>query len=176
MHFDNYSIRLLEAKDAEPFYNLIEINRSRLEDFFSGTVAKNKTLEDSRQYVVAVMEKIAGRIYLPHVIEEQNSKKLVGFIDLKNIDWNIPKGELGCFVDKEYEGKGIATKTLSVFTDYCFKELGFKKLFLRTHEKNSGSRRAAEKNGFKVEGIIRMDYKTTKGKIVDLMYYGLVKE
>jgi RimJ/RimL family protein N-acetyltransferase len=50
-----------------------------------------------------------------------------------------------------------------------------KKLFLRTHEKNIASRRVAEKNGFVMEGIIRNDYKTTSGVVVDLMYYGLLK-
>jgi ribosomal-protein-alanine N-acetyltransferase len=33
----------------------------------------------------------------------------------------------------------------------------------------------AEKNGFILEGIIRSDYKTTSGVVVDLMYYGLLK-
>jgi RimJ/RimL family protein N-acetyltransferase len=47
-------------------------------------------------------------------------------------------------------------------------------VFLRTHESNVGSRKVAERNGFKVEGIIRKDYKTTKGEIVDLLYYGKI--
>jgi RimJ/RimL family protein N-acetyltransferase len=30
------------------------------------------------------------------------------------------------------------------------------------------------KNGFELEGTIRNDYRTTKGEIVDLNYYGRV--
>ena len=30
------------------------------------------------------------------------------------------------------------------------------------------------KNGFELEGTIRRDYKTTKGEVVDLNYYGKV--
>jgi ribosomal-protein-serine acetyltransferase len=96
-------------------------------------------------------------------------------MDIKSIDWNIPKAELGFFIDENYEGKGIISIAVSKVVEHCFETLKMKKLFLRTHEKNIGSRKVAEKNGFTVEGIIRSDYKTTRGVIVDLMYYGLLE-
>ena len=75
-------------------------------------------------------------------------------------------------MDEAYAGKGIAKKAFGLFCDYCFKEFGFHKLFLRTHESNVAARRAAESCGFQQEGIIRQDYNTTSGEVVDLIYYG----
>ncbi|MEO6488395.1 MAG: GNAT family protein [Ferruginibacter sp.] len=173
---DTFSFRLLSKGDEESFFQLVDSNRGRLENFFAGTVARNKDLSETTLFVSDVLEKIANNIYFPFVIIENELEKIVGYIDVKNIDWNIPKGELGFFIDQNFEGKGIVKKILSKVIRHCMDDMKFNKLFLRTHELNAGTRHVAEKNGFKVEGIIRNDYRTTDGKLVDLIYYGLVRE
>lgn len=172
MNFDNFSIRLLTGEDTQEFFVLIDQNRPALEAFFAGTVARTRTPEDTKAYVTEIVKKAEQKIYLPFLIINAHNNSLIGFIDVKNIDWNIPKGELGCFIDKEYEGKGITTKALKIFTDFCFTNYGFKKLFLRTHQSNYSARKVAESCGFEIEGTIRRDYKTTEGELVDLIYYG----
>ena len=172
MNFDNFSIRSLTTDDQQEFFNLIDRNRPRLEAFFSGTVSKTRTLEDTKDYVTEITKKAEQKVYLPFLLINNYNNSLIGFIDIKNIDWNIPKGELGCFIDEEYANKGISTKALKVFTDFCFKTYGFNKLFLRTHQNNYSAKKIAESCGFEVEGIIRKDYKTTTGELVDLIYYG----
>ena len=176
MNFEHYSIRLLCADDLKAFFDLIDRNRARLEAFFSGTVAKTRTFEDTEAYLAEIIIKAENKTYYPFVITDKSSGSLVGFLDIKNIDWNIPKGELGCFIDTKYEGKKLSTKALTVFTNYCFTELGFKKLFLRTHKSNASACRLAERCGFEKEGILRRDYKTTEGELVDLIYYGKLSE
>ena len=175
MEFDNYLIRQLSTNDTTDFFLLVDKNRKRLEDFFSGTVAKNKDIESTRVFIPEVIDKAAQRISYSFVITASSSQKLIGYIDIKSIDWNIPKAELGYFIDQHYEGRGILTKALSKIITYCFDTLQINKLLVRTHEANIGSRKMVEKNGFRVEGIIRNDYKTTSGNIVDLVYYGLLK-
>ncbi len=91
---------------------------------------------------------------------------------MKNLDWSIPKAEIGCYTDETFAGKGITTKAMRLFLDYCFEHFKFKKIFLRTHHTNKAAQTLAEKCGFEKEGNIRMDYKTTSGEIVDLIYYG----
>lgn len=174
MQFDHYSIRLLTSEDLLPFFQLIDRNRKRLEDFFSGTVARTLTFETTQEYVKEIVTKAEQKTYFPFLIIDGSNGQLAGFIDIKNIDWRIPRGELGCFMDEAYAGKGISAKALSIFTDHCFSEMGFNKLFLRTHESNASARRVAEKCGFEIEGMIRNDHKTTAGKIVDLVYYGKI--
>ena len=95
---------------------------------------------------------------------------------MKNLDWNVPKAELGYYIDRKYEGKGITTKALTRIISFCFNDLQLSKLYIRTHEENISSRKVAERNGFTLEGTIRKDYKTTDGRLVDLMYFGLVRE
>ena len=172
MQFDNYSIRLLTIHDLQPYFEMVDRNRKRLESFFTGTVSKTKTFEDTRNFIAEILQKATERTYFPFLLINTSTNKVIGFFDLKNIDWNIPKSEVGCYIDEEYAGKGITAKAFEVFCDHCFKEYNFKKLFLRTHKSNIAAQKVAEKCGFEIEGTIRRDYKTTAGELVDLIYYG----
>lgn len=174
MHFDHYTIRLLEPADLPAYYELVRRNRKRLEGFFTGTVSRTQTLEDTRSFLEEIAEKAKARTYLPYIIIDQTNGEIAGFLDIKHIDWNIPKAELGSYTDEAYAGKGMTTKAFEIFTEHCFKELGFAKLFLRTHETNIAAQKVAERCGFELEGRIRKDYKTTAGDIVDLLYYGRI--
>ena len=176
MKFDHFSIRLLTTDDLHPYFQLVERNRPRLEDFFVGTASKTRTLEDTKAFVEEITKKAEQKIYFPFLIINDNDNSITGFIDVKSIDWNIPKAELGCYIDEAYENKGVTTKAMNVITDYCFRTYGFKKLFLRTHHSNHGARKIAESCGFEIEGTIRRDYKTTAGELVDLIYYGKIHD
>jgi len=174
MQFEKYKISLLEANQSESFFNLINNNRTRLEDFFAGTVSKTKTLEATIDYCKEITQKIEERSYFPYMITNINTNEIVGLIDVKNIDWNVPKAELGAFIDNTYESKGVITKASALVVDYLIKKYQFKKLLCRANSRNKGSISVILKNGFELEGTIRNDYRTTKGEIVDLNYYGRV--
>jgi RimJ/RimL family protein N-acetyltransferase len=53
--------------------------------------------------------------------------------------------------------------------------MGLNKIFMRIAEDNVSSRRVAEKNEFKIEGVLRKDFKTAEGKLIDVVYYGLIQ-
>ncbi|GGI57631.1 GNAT family N-acetyltransferase [Winogradskyella haliclonae] len=176
MQFDNYNIRLLQNSDIDAYYKMVSKNRKRLEDFFTGTTSRTKTFEDTKAFLAEMLEKVNKREYFPYIIEDTKTHTIAGFLDLKNVDWKIPKTEMGLYIDEKYAGKGLSTKAFILFCEHCFKEHGFRKLFLRTHPKNHSARKIAEKAGFKIEGTIRCDYKTTSGQLVDLIYYGKLND
>ncbi|HKC69950.1 MAG TPA: GNAT family protein [Bacteroidia bacterium] len=172
MKFDNYSIRPLQPTDLQLYFQLVENNRARLSNFFTGTVAKTKTLESTKIFLDENLKKTEAKTYFSFIVIDDTNNTFAGFLDIKNIDWTVPKAELGCYIDEKYANKGISSKALATFTNYCFANFEFKKLFLRTHQTNSSARRIAEKCGFEIEGTLRRDYKTTSGELVDLIYYG----
>jgi len=176
MKFDNYTVRLIEKDDLKNYYELIDRNRKRLEDFFAGTVALTKTLKDTKHHLADVVAKIKLKINYPFVVTDDTTGMIIASIQVKGVDWMVPKAELGYYIDAAYEGKGITTRATSLIIAYAFDELKLNKLYIRTHKENMPSVRIAEKNGFVLEGIIRSDYKTTSGTLVDLLYYGLLKE
>lgn len=174
MTFDNYKIDVLQPHEGEALFNLIDNNRARLEDFFAGTVSKTKTLEDTLKYCDEIQNRIKAISYLPYMIRDINTNKFIGLVDVKNIDMNVPKAELGSFIDSRYEGKGIVTQATNLVIDHIVEKYKFIKLLCRASARNKGSVAVILKNGFELEGTIRRDYKTTKGEIVDLNYYGRI--
>lgn len=169
---ENYKIQLLDIEQSEAFFQLIDANRKRLEDFFAGTVKHTTTLKNTLIYCQEIENKIKAKTYFPYVIIDIKEKSLVGLIDVKNIDWSIPKAELGAFIDAEYEGHGIITKSINYVIDELVRKHHFKKLYCRVANRNKRSIKVVLNAGFELEGILRCDYKTTNGEIVDLNYYG----
>lgn len=174
MRSNDHTIRLITKADTEQLFNLIDRNRDRLE-FFAGTVSKTRTLADTHDFVDDVLQRISDKQYYSFLVIDNTRNDIVGYIDVKSIDWNIPKAEFGCYFDLEHCGKGIATEAMNKVIDKLFNEEGFNKLFLRTHKENVAARKLAKRCGFEIEGMIRNDYKKANGEIVDLVYYGLVK-
>lgn len=172
INFENYTLRPLEIDDLDNYFLLVEKNRKRLEDFFTGTVSRTKNLAETNIFLQEIIEKRNNKHYYPFILIDNFTNEFVAFFDLKNIDWSIPKAEIGCYTDDKYAGQGLTTKAMQLFLAYCFDYFNFKKIFLRTHHSNKAAQLLAEKCGFEMEGIIRMDYKTTSGEIVDLIYYG----
>ena len=172
MQFDHFVIRPLAEQDVDAYFQLIQKNKKRLEDFFAGTISETKTLEDTRRSVLNSIKRASEKSYFAYLIVDTSNNSLIGFLDLKNIDWNIPKSEVGCYIDEDYAGKGITTKASRLFCDYCFDHFKFKKLLIRTHKSNTSAIRLAENCHFQKEGVIRCDYKTSSGKLVDLIYFG----
>lgn len=170
--FNNYQFTLLSIEDDTSFFKLINENKERLKDFFAGTVSKTTTLEATKHYCKQIEIRIEERTYFPYLIKEKTSQKLIGFIDIKNIDWDVPKAELGAFIDKNYEGKGIITHHLTHLIDTIVQRHGFKKLLCRIAKENKRSIQVAIACGFLYEGTIKRDYRTTDGRLIDLNYYG----
>ena len=174
--FENYTIRPLEIDDLVKYFDLVDRNRSRLEDFFVGTVSNSKDIAATSVFLSELIEKRESKQYFPFVLIDNSTNNFISFFDLKNLDWTIPKTEMGFYTDEKFSGKGLTTKAMKHFLEYCFEQFEFKKIFLRTHHSNKAAQSLANKCGFVVEGTIKMDYKKTSGEIIDLIYYGLLNK
>jgi RimJ/RimL family protein N-acetyltransferase len=175
MHADNYEIRLLRKDDLHAYFQMVDKNRKRLEQFFTGTVSRTQTLEATAEFLTDITQRIEARTYFPFLVVDKRTNALEGFFDIKNIDWSIPKAEIGCYINEGSAGRGLTSQLAAVFCRYCFTQYRFEKLFLRTHHTNVAARRLAQKCGFTLEGTLRSDYRTMAGDLVDLLYYGKLR-
>ena len=137
-------------------------------------MSRTLTLEATLIYCEEIQHRIQSRTYFPYMITDNHTGKFVGLVDVKNIDWNVPKAELGSFIDRQHQGKGIVSKATRFVIEHIVEDYKFIKLLCRANSRNKASIAVILKNGFELEGTIRKDYRTTKGEIVDLNYYGRV--
>lgn len=100
--------------------------------------------------------KVAGRQTLMRI--EPNH----GVIEIGSIYW-------GPLISK----KPAATEAQFLFTKYVFDELGYRRYEWKCHNDNAPSKRAAERFGFKFEGIFRQ-HMVAKGANRDTAWYSII--
>lgn len=83
VEFENFKIRILEKNDAQSYFELIEKNRPRLEDFISGIVSKTKSINDTEVFIDEIIEKYINKAYYPYVIIDTINNEMLGFFDVK---------------------------------------------------------------------------------------------
>ncbi|MCW3071514.1 MAG: N-acetyltransferase [Bacteroidetes bacterium] len=175
MRFDNYMLRPLQLADAPQLLQLIAANRKRINNYLPKTAQAVYDKSSAKNYIREKLKNEKEKREFCFLIIDQDKQEPCGAVFLKNFEWSVPKCELGYFIDKEYEGRGVTSGAIKVIISYCFEVLLLNKLFLRSATDNEGSKRVAEKNGFIEEGVLRKDFMTLKGELIDVMYYGLVK-
>jgi len=85
------------------------------------------------------------------MITDIKTYKFIGLIDVKNMDMNVPKVELGFFIDSQYEGKGIVSKATNLVIDHSVEEYKFIKLLCRVNSRNMRSIAVILKNGLSLK-------------------------
>jgi RimJ/RimL family protein N-acetyltransferase len=176
MQFDNYTLRLPVSKDASLLLDMILSNKERLVDYFPVTAGSVRDMSSTKKFITEKIKQAERKDAFAFIIIDNLVSRPIGFIFIKNTDWHVPKAELAYFIDKDYEGKGIISKGLKLVINYSFDRLKIRKLFLRAAKDNKGSQYVAIKNGFRQEGTLRNDFRKSDGTLIDLYYYGLVKE
>ena len=173
IHLDGYRLRLLQLSDAENLYNLIETNRPRLLKYFPITSSSVTDIETAKSYIIDKIKRANNKDFFGYLIEEKSTNQLAGMYILKSFNWRTPKCELAYFIDQNYEGKGIISKATKKISDHCFETLKMRKIWIETGEDNFGSKTVALKNGFKLEGLLRDNFRDSEGNLINIEYYGL---
>ena len=99
--------------------------------------------------------------------------KYVGGTGFHNIDWNYKTTEIGYWLAKSVNGKGIITKSVKRLLDYAFDELMLNRVIIRCVPTNLKSRKIPESLGFTNEGIER-EGGFHHGKFVDFVVYSML--
>lgn len=106
----------------------------------------------------------------------EESGKLIGSIGAEGVRPGLShKAEIGYWLAKPFWGRGIMTVTVGAFVNYALTELEMVRLTAHVFEANVASARVLEKNGFKLEGMLRKHF-IKDGQFIDARLYALLKE
>lgn len=84
--------------------------------------------------------------------------EFLGLALAPRIEREAQTAELGYIVAPSARGRGVATEALRLLTHWAFEELDMLRLELLIGSANEPSRRVAERNGYRREGIMRSFY------------------
>lgn len=170
---DRLLIRSYQIGDGKPYYDLLQNNYEHLQEEV-GELIKFKNPEDAEIFVRKLIADWIVRKRLVLCICEKNSKEIIGQIWIEPIKWDLPLLEIGYFIDKENEGKGMVTEAVKACLDFLFDDVKAIKVEIHCKASNVKSYRVAERCGFKKEAHLRNREKNKDGVIGDRLYYGLL--
>jgi len=100
--------------------------------------------------------------------------QLVGNISFNRIDHERKRVEIGYWINADFQGKGIVSKSATKMIDLAFNQYGMEKVQISAAVDNQPSRKLCERLGLKLEGIITHN-ENLNGRIVDHAIYGIHK-
>lgn len=101
---------------------------------------------------------------LRFLIFHRETQEFIGSSSLHNIEWEIPKCEIGYWINTKFSGNGYMTEAINELTNLAMKKLKSRRLEIRCESTNIKSRSIPEKLGFKLEGILSNEDLSVDGK------------
>lgn len=110
------------------------------------------------------------------VIELKSEHKVIGGASIMDIDFNVNKAELGCWLGEKYWRQHYMEEAFRAMINYAFSTLKLNKLYGTAFDSNPRSPKMLEKLGFRKEGILRQETKCrSTGDIHDVVYLDLLR-
>ena len=129
------------------------------------------SLEDAQEWIRYAMQQDPETVFAI-----ASASETIGCIGmLPQSDVARLSAEVGYWLGQPFWGRGIATESLKVLTEYAFTELGLVRLYATVLEWNPASARVLQKAGYEYEGLLRKSA-IKDGRIVDQWLYAIVRE
>lgn len=132
--------------------------------------------EHFSQDVEKRLENFQKKECLPFVVIDKRSGKPVGITSYNRVDHAVRRVEIGAtWYGVEVQRTALNTEAKYLLLKHAFEELNCVAVEFRTHFLNSQSRRAIERLGAKLDGILRNHMKTKTGELRDSCVYSIIE-
>ncbi len=168
-------VRRFRENDGKVVYDLIQNNISKLEDFHKRTVHNVTSPELGEIYVRKKLSNWLLQTGYTFGVWDKQSAELIGFINIFDINWDLPEGHLEFLLDHRFTGQGIMTEALFSIIRFSFNQLTLEKLYFTTLMDDYAGQRLVRKCSFRREGDLRGAFRRNTGEIIDLMLFGLTR-
>ena len=164
-------LRNYVEEDAAELFATVNENRAHLRPWLLWVDGTQKE-ENSLEYIRAARQEQYDQQSIAFGIFKNG--KLIGGIGMHLWDQRLRKAQMGYWIVKAEEGKGLLSLCAKVFLDYLFDQLQLNKVELQYLPGNNRSGAVAKRLGFTVEGVMRDSF-LMNGAFHDLVIAGLLK-
>ena len=169
---ENIELRLFDEKYAEESFSVVQENYEHLHTFLHWATEDN-SVEKTREAIRQSRIDFAKNEGISCLVFYQG--KIIGAIALMNINRDSKRAEIGYWLAKQQQGKGIITKCCRVLIEYAFGELEMNRIEIRCATENKRSCAIPERLGFTLEGVLRQsEWRHTQ--FFDMAVYSVLKE
>ncbi len=129
--------------------------------------AQGYTFDDAKEFARSSYANWIRREELPLRVFLKNSGTFIAGTGCHQIDWEIPKFEIGYWLRTSYTGQGYVTEAVNGITQFLRDHLDARRIEIRCDTLNVKSRAVAERAGYMLESHQRSAYRTTSGELRD---------
>ncbi|MEZ5346809.1 MAG: GNAT family protein [Pyrinomonadaceae bacterium] len=169
---ESVEMRLASRKHRDGLFSSVQENLEYLGEWLTWATidCDEKAIED---FLDRVLKNFYTDEQIPLIIFEND--KIIGTISVYNIDQVNKNAEIGYWIAKDSQGKGIVTKCCSAVIDHCFGELDLNRIVIKCATENFKSQAIPERLGFTNEGISRQ-VAWLRDRFVGMIVYSILKE
>jgi ribosomal-protein-serine acetyltransferase len=168
---EGFDLRLLEERHAPALFKLVDQERVRLREWLPWVDA-TRTEDDTLSFIRSVLEQFASNHGFTTGV--WNRDRLAGTVGLHRIDWLNRRVEIGYWLAREFQGRGVMTDACRAILKYVFYELELNRVEIRCAEGNAKSSAIPYRLGFTLDGQLR-DAQVVNGRPHDLLVFGMLK-
>ncbi len=114
------------------------------------------------------------RARLVYFAFERDSGRFVASTSLHNINWQVPRFEVGYWCRSALQGQGYTREAIMALIGYAQRELGARRVEALTDERNVASRALCESLGLHLEGVLRNQCVTPTGVLRNTCVYASI--
>ncbi len=156
----DHSLDLIEAVQDGELWNLWYTGVPRPEGM-QAEIRRRLNLQDAGSMV-------------PFAVVERQSGRAVGMTSFMNIDAATPRLEIGStWYARRVQRTPLNTEAKLLLLTHAFEQVGCIAVEFRTHFFNQQSRRAIERLGAKLDGVLRCHQRTKDGALRDTCVYSV---
>lgn len=165
----------LTLLDLSNYEHLIPIaQQDKLIQFSPSDIS---TPEALKEYVQTAVDGYYHKTTIPFIIYDKTKKQYAGSTRFGNIDYKNKVLHIGwTWIGKQFQGTGLNKHMKFLMLNYAFEVMEFEKVEFRIDERNIQSRKAIEKIGAKLEGILRSNTIMQDGFRRNTCCYSILKE
>jgi RimJ/RimL family protein N-acetyltransferase len=135
------------------------------------------TIEKLKSYIHVALDEAALQKSIPFVIYNQVNNEVVGCTRFGNIDNGNKVLHIGwTWISPTVRGTGFNHQMKLLMLTYAFETVLFEKVEFRIDERNIASRKAVEKLGASLEGILKKNNVVKNGFRRNSCCYGILRE
>lgn len=168
---DRLLVRLAEPEDADAIFSYrFDFEQNQYQGWFPSSV------EEVYDYIKNMPQTLdAADTCYQFSILLADEGRLIGDMGIVFSNHNNLQAEVGCTLNKEFQGKGYATEALEAMVSYLFDSLNKHRITASIDPRNESSIRLIERLGFRKEAHFKQSY-YLRGEWADDIVYALLKE
>lgn len=168
----DFEMRAWREEDVAAALEIVLQNHEHLQTYMRW-MTPGYSIDDARKFIFEGIKDRLDKKTLGLALFRDG--ELIGSTGFNRLDWNARACEIGYWIDREAEGKGMITKACQAMIDYAFDELEMNRIEIRCSAENDRSAAIPKRLGFKLEGTLRQA-EFLHGRAHDFLIFGLLAE